>query len=115
MASSASSVATSRWKARWGTTFMVYFPLASRIESPHAGETGEPPTAARGAVALVLEGDTVVRGMVCRALAEPRPRCSSPPMATTRLDLVRSRQGPLDLVVTGCRHAADGRLPRPAV
>jgi PAS domain S-box-containing protein len=83
-----------------GTTFALYFPLEPRAVETDGAEVGEPHTAAPGAVALVVEDDTLVRGMTGRALAEAGYTVLDAANGRVALDLVRSLPGRLDLVIS---------------
>ena len=83
-----------------GTSFTLYFQLKPHAPVPVWADAGEPHTAAPGAVALVVEDDILVRGMASRSLAEAGYRVLEAANGRDALDLVRSHQGGLDLVVT---------------
>ncbi|HET9727648.1 MAG TPA: ATP-binding protein, partial [Gemmatimonadales bacterium] len=83
-----------------GTSFTLYFHLETRAPVTDWADAAEPHTAAPGAVALVVEDDRFVRGIASRALAEARYTVLDAANGREALELVRSIEGRLDLVVT---------------
>jgi PAS domain S-box-containing protein len=83
-----------------GTTFALYFPLKRSECVTDWVDAGEPHTAAPGAVALVAEDDSLVRGMTGRALAEAGYTVLEAANGRDALDLVKRLSGRLDLVIT---------------
>jgi two-component system cell cycle sensor histidine kinase/response regulator CckA len=83
-----------------GTTFALYFPLKRSECVTDWVDSGEPHTAAPGAVALVAEDDSLVRGMTGRALAEAGYTVLEAANGRDALDLVKRLSGRLDLVIT---------------
>jgi PAS domain S-box-containing protein len=82
-----------------GSRFSLYFPLAT-IPADIEPETHEFAPAGGGRVVLVVEDAPTVRLMAGRALAEAGYTVLESGDGAEALDMIRSRTGPLDLVIT---------------
>jgi two-component system cell cycle sensor histidine kinase/response regulator CckA len=83
-----------------GTTFTLYLPISSAgrgLEQP--ADTGTM-AIEHGRVALVIEDDSVVRGMTARGLREAGYDVLEAVNGREALEMIRSRTGRLDVVVT---------------
>ncbi len=83
-----------------GATFKIYLPV---VTSPRAAEPAAlttTPSAKQGHVALVVEDDELVRAMAVRGLVEAGYRTLEAENGRAALDLLRSRRGRVDVVIT---------------
>ncbi len=83
-----------------GATFMLYMPM---VTSPRATEpvaVGTVTSAKQGHVALVVEDDDLVRAMAARGLVEAGYTTLEAENGRAALDLIRSRRGRVDVVIT---------------
>jgi PAS domain S-box-containing protein len=83
-----------------GATFELYFPLASAGRTSGPAAASDPVPASPGRVALVVEDDALVRSMAVRGLLEAGYTALEAADGRAALEMVRSHQGRLDVVIT---------------
>jgi PAS domain S-box-containing protein len=83
-----------------GSTFKLYFPIASAGGVTEALPAGRALPADHGRVALLVEDDSLVRGMAARGLAEAGYTILQAENGRAALELIQSHSGRLDIVIT---------------
>jgi two-component system, cell cycle sensor histidine kinase and response regulator CckA len=83
-----------------GTTFKLYLPVVTSTRTAEAPAWGAVGAAKQGYVALIVEDDELVRAMAARGLAEAGYTTLEAENGRVALDLLRSRPGPLHVVIT---------------
>jgi CheY-like chemotaxis protein len=83
-----------------GTTLKLYFPAVSEVPTPEPQPVAEEPVTSAGGTVLVVEDDSLVRSMVCRALSEAGFRVIEAANGDEALALVRSDSAGIDAVLT---------------
>jgi CheY-like chemotaxis protein len=83
-----------------GATFKLYLPVVTSPRVAEPAAVGSTPSPKQGHVALVVEDDDLVRAMAVRGLAEAGYTTLEAENGRRALDLVRSRRGRVDVVIT---------------
>jgi CheY-like chemotaxis protein len=83
-----------------GTTFKLYFPTVAETPAPQPQPVAEQPSTSTGGTVLVVEDDSLVRGMVRRALSEAGFRVIEAANGEEALAVVQSETTHVDAVLT---------------
>jgi signal transduction histidine kinase/CheY-like chemotaxis protein len=83
-----------------GSRFLVYLPIAERVESPPESQCTVPPSVSPPATILIAEDEPILRAMIRRCLMRSGLTVLTAADGEGALAVARAHPGPIDLLVT---------------